>query len=160
VARLTRTGSGAATSRALAATLMLALESARREGVDLSLSGLRDQIRQKSAEDPLATVTKVVVVSSALFFAAERGVNEKVKTFGDALMYCSTSLSVGYHDVFPRTETGKTIASLLHTLGPSLAARALDAPYREVQAKAAASEAHEQAVLRQLEAIASSLKAR
>lgn len=160
MARLTRTGSGAARSRALAATLMLALESARREGVDLSLAGLRDQIRQKSAEDPLAAVTTTVVVSSALFFAAERGVNEKVKTFGDALAYCATSLSVGYHDIFPRTETGKAITGLLHTLGPALAARALDAPAREVLARASATEAHEQAMLRQLEAIATSLKAR
>jgi voltage-gated potassium channel len=160
MARLTRAGSGAATSRALAATLMLALESARREGVDLSLSGLRDQIRQKSAQDPLAAVTTTVVVSSALFFAAERGVNEKVKTFGDALAYCATSLSVGYHDIFPRTEAGKAITGLLHTLGPALAARALDAPAREVEARTKASEAHETAVLRQLEAIACSLKSR
>jgi hypothetical protein len=140
--------------------LLLALASAKSEGVDLSLSGLRDQIRLKSAEDPLAAVTTTVAVSAALFFAAERGVNEKVKTFGDALMYCTTSLSVGYHDIFPRTETGKAIASLLHTLGPALAARALDAPSREIEARASASEAHETAVLRQLEAIATSLKAR
>src|SRR5690349_19228505 len=109
MARLTRTGTGAARSRALGATLLLALESARREGVDLSMSSLRDQIRRQANEDPLAAVAKVTVVSAALFFAAERGVNEKVKTFGDALMYCTTSLSVGYHDIFPRTETGKAI---------------------------------------------------
>lgn len=158
--RLARAGSGAAGSRALVATFLLAIESARREGVDVSLAGLRDQVRQKSAEDPLAAVTTTVMVSAALFFAAERGVNEKVKTFADALMYCSTSLSVGYHDVFPRTEAGKAIASLLHTLGPALAARALDAPYREVEARGAASASHEQAVLRQLEAIAASLRSR
>ncbi len=158
MAAVTRTGSGATRSRALGATLLLALASARREGVDLSLAGLRDQIRQKSAEDPLSAITTTVMVSSALFFAAERGVNEKVKTFSDALMYCSTSISVGYHDIFPKTEAGKAIASFIHTLGPALAARALDPPARERSERA--SEAHEQAVLRQLEAIAASLKAR
>ncbi len=158
--RLARTFSGAPRSRALVATLLLALESARREGRDLSLAGLGDHLRRKSAEDPLAAVATTVLASAALFYAAERGVNEKVKTFGDALAYCATSLSVGYHDVFPRTEAGKAIASVLHTVGPALAARALDAPARELRAREGAGEAHERAVLAKLEEIASALRAR
>ena len=81
--------------RALLATLVLAAESAHREGVDLSLSGLADQIRMQTAVDPLKTVTTTVLVSAAAFFAAERGVNEKVQNFGKALAYCATSLSMG-----------------------------------------------------------------
>ena len=147
---LTRRGDGAA----LAATVLLALEGARREGLDLSLAGLRDRVRSAAAEDPLATGTSVVLVSSAIFFAAERGRNDKVRTFGDALAYCATSLSVGYHDVFPRTELGKAITGVLHTLGPALAARALDAPASEARARDEAARAHERAVLERLEEIA------
>ena len=150
--------------RALLATLVLAAESAHREGVDLSLSDLADQIRMQTAVDPLKTVTTTVIVSAAAFFAAERGVNEKVQTFGDALAYCATSLSVGYHDIFPRTEAGKAITGLLHTLGPALAAKALDAPYRQVQDEARTKEeradAHERAVLAKLDEIVSALRDR
>lgn len=146
--------------RALAATIVLALESAHREGVDLSLAGLGDGIRTAATADPLKAVTAVVLLSSALFYRAEHGVNEKVKTFGDALAYCSTSLSVGYHDIFPRTETGKAIMTFLHTLGPSLAARALDAPARETAARDEAKNEHDRAVLAKLEEIASALRER
>lgn len=147
-------------NRALAATVLLALEGARREGVSLSLAGLRDAIRTHAADDPLRTVTLTVLVSSAAFLAAERGVNEKVQTFGDALAYCATSLSVGYHDIFPRTEAGKAITGLLHTLGPALAAKALDAPARELAADAARKTAHEKAVLDKLDAIVAALQPR
>jgi hypothetical protein len=57
-------------------------------------------------------------------------VNPKVRTYGDALVYCSTSMSVGYHDIFPKSEVGKLVATFLMTVGPALAARALDAPRR------------------------------
>lgn len=144
--------------RALAATLVLAVESARREGVDLSFSAIGDQLRHVTARDPLGAVTTTVLVSSALFYAAEKGVNEKVNTFGDALAYCATSLSVGYHDIFPRTETGKAITGLLHTLGPALAAKALDAPYREIEKKEREASEHDRAVLAKLEEIALALK--
>jgi hypothetical protein len=67
-------------------------------------------------------------VAAGLFYRAEHGHNPKVQTFADALLYCSTSISVGYHDIFPRTEQGKLIATFLHTVGPALATRALDPP--------------------------------
>ncbi len=150
--------------RALLGTLVLAAESAQREGVDLSLSGLADQIRTHTAVDPLQTVTTTVLVSAAAFYAAEKGVNEKVQTFGDALAYCATSLSVGYHDIFPRTEAGKAITGVLHTLGPALAAKALDAPSRETQEQAQKKEekasAHDRAVLAKLEEIVGALRER
>jgi voltage-gated potassium channel len=157
--KLARTPAGSG-KRALVATLLLAADSAHREGVDLSLSGLGERIRTLAAVDPFQAVTTTVLVSSALFFAAERGVNEKVRTFGDALAYCATSLSVGYHDIFPRTEAGKAITGLLHTLGPALSARALDAPHRETQERDAASSAHDRAVLGKLEEIAKALRER
>src|SRR6185369_5419480 len=129
----------------------LAVESGRREGTDLSLSGLVDRIRQLAAVDPFQTVTTTVLVSAAAFYAAERGINEKVNTFGDALAYCATSLSVGDVALLKRTEAGKAITGLLHTLGPALAARALDAPYRDTASKDAASSEHDRAVLAKLE---------
>ena len=161
--RLARAPSGATSTgdkRALAATILLAVESAHREGVDLSLSGLADRIRQLAAVDPLQAVTTTVLVSATAFYAAERGVNEKVRTFGDALAYCATSLSVGYHDIFPRTEAGKAITTLLHTLGPALAAKALEAPQREQEKKERAAREHDRAVLARLEEIAAVLRAR
>ncbi|NTX04856.1 MULTISPECIES: two pore domain potassium channel family protein [unclassified Myxococcus] len=65
-----------------------------------------------------------------MFYAAEKGHNEKVETLDDALVFCSTCLSVGYDRTFPVTPTGKRIAAALMALGPAMAARALDDPER------------------------------
>lgn len=151
----TKAGSSAARNRALAVTALLALEGARREGTELSLRSLFDTVRVHANADPLAAVTSVVTTAAVLFLAAERGKNEKVKTYADALVYCSTSLSVGYHEIIPRTDAGRVIASVLHTIGPGLTARAFDAPNRERD-----TEAHEKAVLARLDAIAAALTPR
>jgi voltage-gated potassium channel len=56
--------------------------------------------------------------------------NPSVKTYWDALHYVSTSLSVGYANIFPVTQAGKAIGAVVQMLGPALSARALerDAP--------------------------------
>jgi hypothetical protein len=62
---------------------------------------------------------------AALFYLAEAEVNPGVATYWDALHYIAASLSVGGTNVFPMTTLGKTIASAVMALGPSLSARAL-----------------------------------
>jgi len=49
-----------------------------------------------------------------------------VKTYWDALHYVSTSLSVGYANIFPVTPAGKAIGAVVQMLGPALSSRALD----------------------------------
>lgn len=78
----------------------------------------------------MGSVLTAVVASAYLFYRAEVGHNPKVTSFYDALVYVTTSLSVGYSDIFAKTSAGKTIGSALMTFGPAMAARILDAPAR------------------------------
>ena len=75
---------------------------------------------------PTTNVVSLVTGAAVLFYLAERGHNDKVRDIYDALMYCSTNISVGYCDIFAMTPTGKLIGSTLMTLGPAMSARALD----------------------------------
>lgn len=95
-----------------------------------SVDAALDAVRTTVHRDPLKAVLATVAASATAFYAAERGRNEKIATFDDALLYCATCLSVGYDRTFPVTPTGKRIATVLQTLGPALAARALDLPSR------------------------------
>ena len=80
---------------------------------------------------PLGSAAAVVGASTVLFYALERGRNPKVNDVFDALVYTSTCLSVGYGDIFAKTPMGKVLGSTLMTVGPALAARALDGPATE-----------------------------
>ena len=93
---------------------------------DPLVASFKDQFRDMMTRDPLDSVLMTALVGSYLFFNAEKGENPKVTTFSDALVFVTTSLSVGYSDIFPRTEKGKLIASALQTFGPALTARVLD----------------------------------
>lgn len=90
----------------------------------------KSALRALATRDPLDSLASVVLGGSYLFYLAERGKNPKVKSYYDALLFISTCLSVGYADVFAKTNAGKAIASFVMTLGPSLSARALDPPSR------------------------------
>jgi hypothetical protein len=79
---------------------------------------------------PIKSLTGFLLSTSVAFYAAERNVNPKIKTFVDAVYYISTCLSVGYADIFAQTQTGKLIATLVMTLGPALTSRVLDLPER------------------------------
>jgi hypothetical protein len=90
-------------------------------------------LTQEAAEPPaphVATPTEELAVlvswGAALFYWAEAGANPAVRTYWDALHYVTTALSVGYANIFPVTALGKTIASVIMTIGPALSARALD----------------------------------
>ena len=69
-----------------------------------------------------------VATCAALFLAAEQGANPAVQTYWDALHYVSTSLSVGYANIFPVTQAGKAIGAFVQMVGPALSSKALDAP--------------------------------
>jgi voltage-gated potassium channel len=75
---------------------------------------------------PAEEVCTLVAGAAALFYWAEKDDNPGVKDYWDALHYVSTSLSVGYANLFPMTPLGKVIASVLMTVGPALAAHTLD----------------------------------
>jgi hypothetical protein len=78
------------------------------------------------AMTPAEELTALVTWGAALFYWAEEGRNEAVRTYWDALHYVATSLSVGYANIFPVTPLGKTIGAVVMMVGPALSARALD----------------------------------
>jgi hypothetical protein len=84
---------------------------------------------------PAAELGSFVGWAAAIFYLAESDVNPGVTNYWDALHYITTSLSVGYANIFPVTPLGKTVGSVVMMLGPALSARVLDAP-REREAAA------------------------
>lgn len=113
--------------------------------------GLRDQY----ADDPIGSTVTTVLVASWLFYRAERAHNPKVSSFYDALVYVSTNLSVGYSDIFAKTQAGKAIGSTLMTFGPAMAAGLLDEPKAKQQ-----SDEHARAVVERLDQILAALESR
>jgi voltage-gated potassium channel len=75
---------------------------------------------------PAEELSTFVSGAAALFFWAEEGYNDGIRSYWDALHYIATSLSVGYANVFPVTPLGKTVGTVVQMLGPALSARALD----------------------------------
>jgi voltage-gated potassium channel len=125
------------------------------------LQSAHGYFRDKQAEDPMNAVVFTVLLGAAAFYAAERHDNPKVTSYYDALVYVSTNLSVGYSDIFAKTEAGKAISSTLMTYGPALAARVFDVP-NEAQERAAEGERSEAAlrgIADQLELILHELQA-
>jgi voltage-gated potassium channel len=100
---------------------------------------------------PIDELSALVTWGAALFYWAEEGVNDGVKTYWDALHYIATSLSVGYANIFPVTPLGKTVGAVVMMVGPALSARALEAPHPE-------SDASPGAVVEKLDAILEELK--
>src|SRR3954471_13146798 len=77
---------------------------------------------------PARNTAIFATAAAIVFYYAERGQNPKVNDFYDALVYCTTNLSVGYSDIFARTPLGKLVGSILMTFGPALSGAALDGP--------------------------------
>lgn len=80
----------------------------------------KDRLLNMAADNPLETLLVGVMGSAWVFYLAEKGENEGVDTFDDALYYISTCLSVGYANIFPKTQIGKFVAALVMIIGPSL----------------------------------------
>ena len=78
--------------------------------------------------NPLDAAVTFLAASSYVFYAAEKDVNPKIKTYVDSFYYISTCASVGYADIFAATQTGRAIAGLVMIVGPALTNRALDRP--------------------------------
>ncbi len=97
-------------------------------GVQIPDSLPIDQLAGRLGILPSRNVTIVVAVSSVLFYHAEKGKNARVNDIFDAMVFCSTCLSVGYSQIFAVTPAGKIIATILMTWGPALASRSLDGP--------------------------------
>ncbi len=101
--------------------------------------------------NPLESLAGLMLGGSVLFYTAEVGVNPKIRNFWDALYYITTCASVGYADIFAKTDYGKVISSVVCTFGPSLCARVFDRP--ALSAPPAAG-----AVLEKLDAILNELR--
>lgn len=127
-----------------------------------TLDRLKDGVRDGFARDPMGSVLATVLGSAYLFYKAEKGHNPKVNSYYDALVYVSTNLSVGYSDIFAKTERGKAIGSLLMTYGPAMAAKILDPPAANAASAAAAAAPmpNNREVLDRLDRILAALEAR
>lgn len=80
----------------------------------------------KLGESPGRNSVTLVGLSAVLFYLFEKNRNPKVNDVWDAMVYCSTCLSVGYGDIFAKTPLGKILGSALMTVGPALSGKALD----------------------------------
>lgn len=73
------------------------------------------------ADEPFTKLIGMVGVGAWIFFKAEHGVNPKVNSYYDALIYVSTCASVGYGDIFAVTPLGKLVGTFVMTVGPAMA---------------------------------------
>lgn len=144
---------------ALSALAQIARGLLGQKGGYLGWGTMKGGLREALLRDPLDSIAASVLGGSYLFYLAEKGKNPRVTSFWDALVFVTTCLSVGYDNVFARTDAGKAIASFLMTLGPTLAERALDPPAAEQAAMGAESIAVQKAILARLEAIQAALEA-
>ncbi len=141
---------------ALGGLAALVLSGAQANGLDASYSSLKKALREGVARDPLDALVVTVLGGSFLFYLAEKDENPKVTTFWDALVFISTCLSVGYADIFARTKAGQAIATAIMTVGPAMAAKALDPPSARAQDEQ--SLAVQKAIVEKLDAILAELK--
>jgi len=143
---------------ALGGLAALVLAGAQGNGVDGSYASLKTALREGVARDPLDALVVTVLGGSFLFYVAEQGENPKVNTYWDALVYISTCLSVGYADIFARTPAGQAIATAIMTVGPAMAAKALDPPAAASASDDDASLAVQKAIVEKLDEILKELK--
>ena len=139
-------------------TLGLLFACTSREGPGKALAGIHQKMRDYQAREPANAIVLTVLGAAAAFYLAERGKNPKVNSYYDALVYAATNMSVGYSDIFAKTEGGKAVGSLLMTYGPALAARALDPPGAPPASET--NSAGTDAIVARLDAILQELRAR
>ncbi len=92
----------------------------------------KDQLEARllawTERNPLEATFEFLTAATLGFYLAEKDDNPKIRTLLDAFYYISTCASVGYADIFAVTQTGRTIASLVMTIGPALTGRVLNRP--------------------------------
>src|SRR5256714_8522981 len=121
-------------------------------GIQLPDGVALDRWAATLTEKPCSNTVTLVGLAAVLFYVLEKNRNPKVNDLGDALVYCSTCLSVGYGDIFARTPLGKILGSALMTIGQYLASQTLDGPAAERQ------EAAQQEILDTLKQILAQLQ--
>src|SRR5580693_3859307 len=89
---------------ALSALGLLAKGLLAQQGGDLSWSTAKRGVREALLRDPLDSLAVMVLGGSYLFYLAEKEQNPKCASFFDALTFVTTCLSVGYDDLFARTD--------------------------------------------------------
>jgi hypothetical protein len=96
------------------------------------LLAVKDRLERRlldwTGKNSLDSAIEFLAAAALAFYAAEKGVNPKIKTYIDAFYYIATCASVGYADIFAATQTGRAIAAFVMIVGPALAARSLDRP--------------------------------
>ena len=117
---------------------------------------LQAEFSERLTSRPMESLAGFLLGTSAAFYLAERDVNPKIKTFVDALYYMSTCLSVGYADIYARTQTGRLIATLVMAVGPALTSHALDLPGQAAEASVRGQEM----MIERLDAILEELRRR
>lgn len=138
---------------ALGAIVSKALSEGGAEDLIGAWQRTRDAIREAARKDPVDTAFATAFCGAYLFFLAERGKNPRVKTFGDALVFVTTNMSVGYSDIFARTEAGKYIASAVMTVGPSMLAQLFAPTASEQREESARAEARHRETMDALNAL-------
>ena len=89
---------------------------------------IKDKLRKLVTDDPIDSLLATVLGGGLLFYELERGKNPRCNTYWDAVLYVATSLSVGFDDIFPKTQAGNALAALIQTFGPAMANNALAKP--------------------------------
>lgn len=99
----------------------------------VSYDRVKRALMTRGRDAPMDTALSMIAAGSLLFYLAEKEVNPRVNSLGDAFVFVSTCMSVGYSDIYAKTEAGKAIATIVMTFGPGLAATMFDraAPARE-----------------------------
>jgi voltage-gated potassium channel len=145
---------------ALGGLAALVMSSAQANGIDGSYQSLKKALREGITRDPLDALVVTVLGGAFLFWLAEKDENPKCTTYIEALVYISTCLSVGYADIFARTPPGRAIATAIMTVGPAMAAKALDPPKDDSPAVDDAALAVQKTIVDKLDAILTELRRR
>ncbi|MBM3457415.1 MAG: two pore domain potassium channel family protein [Armatimonadetes bacterium] len=85
-----------------------------------ALQRWKGQILDYAVRNPADALFWVVTGGAMVFYLAEKEANEDVRSYGDALHYISTCLSVGYARIYPTTQIGKLVATIVMAIGPAL----------------------------------------
>lgn len=80
----------------------------------------KNKLLDYAADNPAEALFCVMMGGAFVFYLAEKDCNDEVLTYNDALHYISTCLSVGYARIFPVTQVGKLVATIVMAIGPSL----------------------------------------
>jgi voltage-gated potassium channel len=63
----------------------------------------------------------ILLVSATIFYFVEFGINENINSFYDAFWYLIVTIpTVGYGDIYPKTEVGRIIGTIIMFTGMGL----------------------------------------